>query len=72
MYFVLVYSGGSTMSAETTVKAPIKDTPKEDRPLYKGQTKVLLYMQSAQNKTTSLQRTKCWVPSMSQLLEVPL
>ena len=49
-----------------TVKPPIKDTPKEDRPPNKGRLEMLLYTHSVQNnlqkRTTSLQGTQWLVP----------
>ncbi len=46
------------------LKPPIKDTLKEDKPPNKGQTKSTLHS-FIQKRTTSLLRTKCWVPSVS-------
>ena len=47
-----------------TVKPPIKDTPKEDNLPTKDNLKVPFSIQNSfRKRTTSLQRTKGWVPS---------
>ena len=55
----------------STVKSPIKDTLKEDKPPNKGQAEVLMYTHSIEiclwKRTISLQRTKWLVPKVSLL-----